>query len=210
MVGPRPRGLRATAARAVVQRRRRVRRRSRVSLGLLQQFRDPPDAAGRARCVPRRVAGVEGAGRARSAARAPLRRRAGAPYCARRKLPADRTIAGLPLWCVPGAGPNGAPPRVAGWHFRGASPKRPYRRDPAQHRGAGTFDANGWLRIGFCGHQPGIGESYISTGSLYLCAVGLLPLGLPPSDEFWNASPQPWTSVRAWSGQPFPIDKALS
>ncbi len=61
---------------------------------------------------------------------------------------------------------------------------------PAQVRGAlsaiirrsieapGTFDANGWLRIGFCGHQPGVGETYISTGSLYLCAVGLLPLGL--------------------------------
>src|SRR5919197_755484 len=69
----------------------------------------------------------------------------------------------------------------------------------------GTFDAGGWLQIGFAGHQPAIGESYISTGSLYLCAVALLPLGLQPSDEFWSAPPQPWTSVRAWSGQPFPI-----
>ena len=74
----------------------------------------------------------------------------------------------------------------------------------------GTFDAEGWLRIGFCGHQPGIGESYISTGSLYLCALGLLPLGLPATDEFWSAPPQPWTAVRAWSGQPFPIDRALA
>jgi hypothetical protein len=93
---------------------------------------------------------------------------------------------------------------------------------PAQVRGAltavirrtieapGTFDAGGWLRIGFCGHQPGVGESYISTGSLYLCSVGLLPLGLPPADEFWSAPPQPWTSARAWSGQPFPIDHALN
>ena len=92
---------------------------------------------------------------------------------------------------------------------------------PAQVRGAltsvirrgieapGTFDANGWLRIGFCGHQPGVGESYISTGSLYLCAVGLLPLGLPETDEFWSGAAQPWTSARAWSGQPFPIDHAL-
>ena len=92
---------------------------------------------------------------------------------------------------------------------------------PAQIRGAltavirrsleapETFDANGWLRIGFCGHQPGVGETYISTGSLYLCAVGLLPLGLPASDEFWSAPSQPWTSVKAWSGQPFPIDHAL-
>ena len=73
----------------------------------------------------------------------------------------------------------------------------------------GTFDANGWLQIGFCGHQPAIGETYISTGSLYLCSVGLLPLGLPESDPFWSAPPQPWTSAKAWSGKPFPIDHAL-
>ena len=91
---------------------------------------------------------------------------------------------------------------------------------PSQVRGAltsvirrtldapGTFDADGWLRIGLCGHQPGIGETYISTGSLYLCSVALLPLGLPATDEFWTAPPQPWTSVKAWSGQPFPIDHA--
>jgi hypothetical protein len=92
---------------------------------------------------------------------------------------------------------------------------------PAQVRGAltavirrtleapGTFDQAGWLQIGFCGHQPGVGERYISTGSLYLCSVGLLPLGLPPADEFWTAAPQPWTSVRAWKGEEFPIDHAL-
>ena len=74
----------------------------------------------------------------------------------------------------------------------------------------GTFDEAGWLRIGFAGHQPGIGERYISTGSLYLCATGLLPLGLPATDAFWADPPQPWTSQRAWSGQPFAIDKALS
>jgi hypothetical protein len=74
----------------------------------------------------------------------------------------------------------------------------------------GTFDAQGWLRIGFCGHQPGVGERYISTGSLYLCAVALLPLGLPASDPFWSAPAEPWTAKRAWSGQDFPIDAALS
>jgi hypothetical protein len=73
-----------------------------------------------------------------------------------------------------------------------------------------TFDREGWLRIGFCGHQPGIGERYISTGSLYLCTVGLLPLGLGPADDFWSGGAQPWTAVRAWSGQPFPIDQALT
>jgi hypothetical protein len=92
---------------------------------------------------------------------------------------------------------------------------------PAQVRGAltavigrtmdaaGTFDGDGWLRIGLCGHQPAVGERYISTGSLYLCSVALLPLGLPPADAFWSAPPQPWTSVRVWSGQAFPIDHAL-
>ena len=74
----------------------------------------------------------------------------------------------------------------------------------------GTFDADGWLRIGLCGHQPGIGETYISTGSLYLCAVALLPLGLPASDAFWSAPSQPWTSAKAWSGKAFPIDHALA
>jgi hypothetical protein len=93
---------------------------------------------------------------------------------------------------------------------------------PAQVRGAltavirrtleapETFDRDGWLRIGFCGHQPGVGESYISTGSLYLCATAFLPLGLPVDDPFWSAPPVPWTAQRAWSGQAFPIDKAIS
>ena len=73
----------------------------------------------------------------------------------------------------------------------------------------GTFDDAGWLRIGLAGHQPGLGERYISTGSLYLCAVALLPLGLSADDQFWTAPAQPWTAQRAWSGQPIPIDHAL-
>ncbi len=73
----------------------------------------------------------------------------------------------------------------------------------------GTFDDNGWLRIGFCGSQPGIGENYISTGSLYLCSEALLPLGLPPDHEFWSSPYTEWTSVKAWSGKEFPIDHAI-
>lgn len=72
-----------------------------------------------------------------------------------------------------------------------------------------TFDANGWLRIGLCGHQPGIGETYISTGSLYLCSVAFLPLGLEAADPFWSSPPQPWTAVKAWTGETFPIDHAI-
>ena len=73
----------------------------------------------------------------------------------------------------------------------------------------GTFDANGWLQIGFCGHQPALGEAYISTGSLYLCVAGLLPLGLPPVDEFWSAPPAKWTAQKLWSGENLPADHAI-
>jgi hypothetical protein len=71
------------------------------------------------------------------------------------------------------------------------------------------FDADGWLRIGFCGYQPGIAESYISTGSLYLLSTIFLPLGLPMDRPFWSDEDAPWTSCKAWSGQSFPIDKSL-
>ncbi len=72
----------------------------------------------------------------------------------------------------------------------------------------GTFDANGWLQIGLCGHQPGIGESYISTGSLYLCTVAFLPLGLPIAAEFWSSPAQDWTSRQLWSGADVKADHA--
>lgn len=72
-----------------------------------------------------------------------------------------------------------------------------------------TFDENGWLRIGLAGHQIGLAEHYISTGSLYLCATALLPLGLRSSDEFWSEAPLPYTSQRVWSGEDMPADHAL-
>jgi hypothetical protein len=62
------------------------------------------------------------------------------------------------------------------------------------------FDANGWLRIGLYGHQPSLAENYISTGSLYLCAVILLPLSLPESDRFWKDPDEDWTSKKEWRG----------
>lgn len=75
---------------------------------------------------------------------------------------------------------------------------------------AGTmFDAGGWLRIGLYGHQSGIGEGYISTGSLYLCTTALLPLGLPPGDAFWQQPAQDWTARRAWAGQDVYADHAI-
>jgi hypothetical protein len=74
----------------------------------------------------------------------------------------------------------------------------------------GTFDDKGWLTIGFVGHQPSMGEDYISTGSVYLCATAWLPLGLPATDEFWSAPAQPWTQMKAWSGVDIKSDHAMS
>lgn len=58
------------------------------------------------------------------------------------------------------------------------------------------------------GHQPNIGEYYIGTGSLYLCTVGLLPLGLPANDPFWTSPAQDWTSSKVWKGIDLPADHA--
>ena len=73
----------------------------------------------------------------------------------------------------------------------------------------GTFDDKGWLTIGFAGHQPSIGEPYISTGSLYLCSAAWLPLGLNSTDEFWSAPAEPWTQQKAWSGVDIKTDHAI-
>jgi hypothetical protein len=92
---------------------------------------------------------------------------------------------------------------------------------PAQVRGAltavirrtldapGTFDESGWLTLGLAGHQPGLAEPYISTGSLYLCTTGFLPLGLAPTHPFWADAPVPWTSQGIWSGCDAKADKAF-
>ncbi len=74
----------------------------------------------------------------------------------------------------------------------------------------GTFDVKGWLTIGFAGHQPAMGESYISTGSLYLCAAAWSPLGLPKSDVFWAGAAKPWTAMRIWGGEDMKADHASS
>lgn len=71
------------------------------------------------------------------------------------------------------------------------------------------FDEDGWLRLGFCGHQPEIMEDYGSTGSAYICSLVFLPLGLPADDEFWSGEPAPWTQLKAWGGMPLRRDHAL-
>lgn len=97
----------------------------------------------------------------------------------------------------------------------------PAEVSPAQARGAltavirrtleapGTFDDKGFLRIGLSGSQPRLGETYISTGSLYLCTFAFLPLGLAPTDPFWNTPAAKTTWEKTWSGEDLPADHAL-
>lgn len=71
------------------------------------------------------------------------------------------------------------------------------------------FDGSSWLQIGLYGHQPSLAENYISTGSLYLCAEVLLPLGLPVSDPFWDFPDEDWTSKKMAKGIDLPADHSL-
>ena len=72
-----------------------------------------------------------------------------------------------------------------------------------------VLDEKGWLRIGISGHQPGIGEGYISTGSLYLISFFFLPLGLAPDHRFWAAPDEPFTQEKIWGGIDIGADHAL-
>lgn len=61
------------------------------------------------------------------------------------------------------------------------------------------FDDNGFLNIGIYGYQPQYANSYINTGSLYLCTTVFLPLGLSPDAEFWTAPCEEWTQKKIWN-----------
>ncbi|MNW07709.1 hypothetical protein D3C71_2043720 [compost metagenome] len=73
----------------------------------------------------------------------------------------------------------------------------------------GNLDEQGWLRPGVYGYQPDLAESYINTGSLYLCASVFLPLGLLPSDPFWAEDDMKWTSARIAAGENVMRDQAI-
>ncbi len=72
-----------------------------------------------------------------------------------------------------------------------------------------TFDENGWLRIGVCGHQPDMAETYITTASLYMATLAFLPLGLSDDDEFWTAPDEETTWEKVFNGRQISRDHAL-
>ncbi|MCM1092348.1 MAG: DUF2264 domain-containing protein [Lachnospiraceae bacterium] len=79
----------------------------------------------------------------------------------------------------------------------------------AMHRmfdGKENFNEGGFLTIGFSGRQPNVADRYTNNGSLYMTSLAFLPLGLPATHPFWTDAPQPWTSCKAWGGEPFPKD----
>ena len=69
-----------------------------------------------------------------------------------------------------------------------------------------NFTRDGYLTIGFAGHQPQLGDWYSNNGSMYIAAASFLPLGLPESDSYWTAPTQDWTQKKAFSGRPFTKD----
>ena len=69
-----------------------------------------------------------------------------------------------------------------------------------------NFNKGGFLTLGFNGPLPDVSDRYTNNGSLYLTSLFLLPLGLPADDSFWTSPAEPWTSSKAWSGEPFPKD----
>jgi hypothetical protein len=72
--------------------------------------------------------------------------------------------------------------------------------------GKENFNDGGYLTIGFAGRQPNVADWYTNNGSLYMTSLAFMPLGLPASHPFWTDAAQPWTSQKAWGGQPFPKD----
>jgi len=73
-----------------------------------------------------------------------------------------------------------------------------------------NYNDEGFLTIGFCGHQPETADWYTNNGSLYMTSLSLMPLGLPADHDFWTAPAEPWTQVKAWNGEAFPKDHRWS
>ncbi|GAB6008577.1 DUF2264 domain-containing protein [Dysgonomonas reticulitermitis] len=66
-----------------------------------------------------------------------------------------------------------------------------------------NYNKEGYLQLGFVGHQPNLADYYTNAGSLYITSLVFLPLGLSADHEFWTSPAEEWTSQKAWSGKPF-------
>ncbi|MBO9623415.1 MAG: DUF2264 domain-containing protein [Sphingomonas sp.] len=73
-------------------------------------------------------------------------------------------------------------------------------------RNPSNFTPEGYLTIGFAGHQATLGDIYSNAGSMYIAAESLIALGLPAQDSYWIVPALPWTTRKAFGGQPFPKD----
>lgn len=69
-----------------------------------------------------------------------------------------------------------------------------------------NFTRDGYLTIGFVGHQPELGDWYSNNGSMYIASEGFLSLGLAETDSYWSSPALDWTQKKAFSGARFPKD----
>ena len=74
----------------------------------------------------------------------------------------------------------------------------------------GNFTRDGYLTIGFVGHQPELGDWYSNNGSMYIASESFLALGLPENDSYWTAPALDWTQKKAFAGAKFPKDYPVS
>jgi hypothetical protein len=72
-----------------------------------------------------------------------------------------------------------------------------------------SWDRAGFLKIGWIGHQENLAEFYISAGSLYMCLMAFLPLGLSAEHDFWTVKDQ-HTNIKMYSGLNCSPDKYMN
>jgi len=92
---------------------------------------------------------------------------------------------------------------------RPAGPLRFDGGDAPADGSAGNVRSDGWLRIGFCGHQPNWARATSRPAVCIFALAVLLPLGLGPADPFWRGPRKTGTSRRIWSGEDRPADHAV-
>jgi hypothetical protein len=73
-----------------------------------------------------------------------------------------------------------------------------------------NFTNDGFLTIGFVGHHPKLADIYSNNGSMYIASESLIALGLPATDSYWTSPLQDWTQKKAFAGQDFPKDYAVT